>query len=63
MNKLELITQAIGRLSESDLDKVLDFLRTIAQESADASIPALAAESALKKDWLTPEEEAAWVKL
>lgn len=63
MSKLELITEAIGRLSESDLDKVFEFLRTMAQESADASMPALAAESALTKDWLTPEEEAAWAKL
>jgi hypothetical protein len=36
----------------------------IARESEEASIeaamPMLAAESALNKDWLTPEEDAAW---
>lgn len=63
MSKRELITEEIGRLSESDLDKLLEFLRTMAQEHADAAMPALAAESALAKDWLTPEEDAAWANL
>jgi hypothetical protein len=30
---------------------------------SDAAIPMLAAESSLAKDWLTPEEDAAWANL
>ena len=63
MSKRELITQELGRLSEQDLDRLIAFLRALAEEHADASVPAMAAESALAKDWLTPEEDAAWASL
>ena len=63
MSKRELIAQELGRLSEADLDRLLVFLRTINGECDDASVPALAAESVLAKDWLSPEEDAAWANL
>jgi len=63
MSKRELITQELCRLSESDLDRLLAFLRALSEEQADASVPTLSAESALRKDWLTPEEDAAWASL
>ncbi len=63
MSKRELIHQELGRVSEPDLDRLLEFLRTLAEEHAEASIPALAAESSLAKDWLSPEEDAAWANL
>jgi hypothetical protein len=63
MSKRELIAQELGRLSEADLDRLLAFLRSLTEEHTEASIPVVAAESALAKDWLSPEEDAAWANL
>ena len=63
MTKRELITQELGRLSEPDLDRLLAFLRTLAEDHAEAMVPTMAAETALAKDWLSPEEDAAWASL
>jgi hypothetical protein len=63
ITKRELIAQEITRLSEPDLDRLLAFLRTLAEDHAEASVPTLAAETALAKDWLAPEEDAAWASL
>lgn len=63
MSKRELITQAINRLSEEDLDRLLAFLQIIAKRDDEASIPATMAESVLARDWLAPEEDAAWASL
>jgi hypothetical protein len=32
-------------------------------KNADGEVPALLSESSLAKDWLSPEEEAAWTDL
>ena len=63
MSKRELITRELDRLPEQDLDRLLAFVRSLRKTHDDAVIPALAAESALAKDWLTPEEDAAWASL
>jgi hypothetical protein len=63
MSKRELIDQELGRLSEADLDRLLEFLRALSDQHAEASIPALAAEPALAEDWLSPEEDTAWANL
>jgi len=63
MSKRELIDQELGRLSETDLDRLLEFLQKLTEEHAEASVPALAAEPLLAKDWLSPEEDAAWASL
>ena len=63
MSKRELVAQQLGRLSEQDLDRLLAFLRGLAEEHSDASLPTMAAEPALAKDWLAPEEDAAWANL
>ena len=63
MSKRELVAQQVGRLSEQDLDRLLAFLRALAEEHSDASLPTMAAEPALAKDWLAPEEDAAWANL
>jgi hypothetical protein len=63
MSKRELIAAEIGRLSEQDLDQLLAFIRTLSEEHIERSLPRLAAESALAKDWLTPEEDEAWAHL
>ncbi|MCZ2150025.1 MAG: hypothetical protein LC126_19880 [Bryobacterales bacterium] len=63
MSKRELIAQELGRLSEQDLDRLLAFLRTMEEDHAEAAVPAMAAQSVLAKDWLSPEEDAAWASL
>ena len=52
MSKRELIARELDRMLECDVDA-----------PADAATPMLAAESSLAKDWLTPEEDAAWASL
>lgn len=63
MSKRELIDRELDRLPEQDLDRLLAFVRSLKEAQTDAGMPALAAESALAKDWLTAEEDAAWVNL
>jgi hypothetical protein len=63
VSKRELITKELGRLSEEDLDRLLRFLRLLAEEHSDTLVSTMAAESALATDWLTPEEDAAWASL
>ena len=63
MSKREIISQELGRLSEPDLDRLLAFLRTLAEDHAETTVPTMAAETALAKDWLSPEEDAAWASL
>jgi hypothetical protein len=63
MSKRELIARELDRLPEPDLDKLLAFLRLLKEAHADVVVPTLAAEAALAKDWLTPEEDAAWANL
>ncbi len=63
MSKLDMITRESGRMPESDLDKVPAFLRSLKEARAREGMRTLAAESSLAKDWLTPEEDAAWASL
>jgi hypothetical protein len=63
MSKRELIARELNRMPEPDLDKLLAFMRSLKEAHADTVMPALGAESSLAKDWLTPEEDAAWANL
>jgi hypothetical protein len=63
MSKRELIAQALDRVREQDLDRLLAFLRSLQESHAETAMPRLAAESSLAKDWSTPEEDAAWSNL
>jgi hypothetical protein len=63
MSKRELIARELDHIPEQDLDKLLAFLRSLKEVKAETAMPALAAESSLAKDWLTPEEDAAWANL
>ncbi|MCC7174982.1 MAG: hypothetical protein IT159_07275 [Bryobacterales bacterium] len=63
MSKRELIAQELERLSERDLDRLLAFLRQFEEDQEEAAVPALAPESVLARDWLSPEEDAAWANL
>jgi hypothetical protein len=47
MSTRELIDRELDSMLQQDLDK----------------LPLLAAESSLSKDWLSPEEDAAWANL
>ena len=63
MSKRELIAQELGKLSEQELDRLLALVRSLAEDRTEASMPTLTAESVLARDWLSPEEEAAWANL
>jgi len=63
MGKRELIARELDRLPERDLDKLLAFMRAINETHSDAAMPMFAAETALAKDWLSPEEDSAWGNL
>jgi hypothetical protein len=63
MSKRELIAVQLERLPDQDLDRLLAFLGSLTDGCAEAAAPALASESSLAKDWLAPEEDAAWASL
>jgi hypothetical protein len=58
VTKRELIARELDRLPERDLA----FLRSLREARIQTAV-LLAAESALGKDWLTPDEDAAWANL
>jgi hypothetical protein len=64
MNAKETITREIDRVPEPLLEKVLELLLSLKsqylQEKNDITIMS---ESSLAKDWLSPEEDAAWQDL
>lgn len=62
MSKKEAITRQLDQLPEHDLDRLLAFLRALRGNSEEQGTT-LPAESALAKDWLAPEEDAAWANL
>ena len=59
----EVIAHELEGLGEQDLHKLLAFVRSLKEAHVEAAVPEVAAESALAKDWLTPEEDAAWADL
>lgn len=63
MSTRELIARELDHMPEQDLDKLLALLRSLKEAHAETAMPMLAAESSLAKDWLTPEEDAAWANL
>ncbi len=63
MSKRELVTREVRQLPDTDLDKLLAYIRSLKQSHGEAAMPTLAAESSLTKDWLTSEEELAWAGL
>ena len=64
MSTQELIANEIKNLAEPLQLEVYDFARFLRTKSAEESFDGLRlSESALKKDWDTPEEDAAWSNL
>ena len=64
MSTQELIIKEVESLPEPLQREVYDFARFLRERSADESFNGLMlSESALRKDWDTPEENAAWANL
>ncbi|NET01523.1 MAG: DUF2281 domain-containing protein [Sphaerospermopsis sp. SIO1G2] len=61
----EQITQELERLPEPVLKEVLDFVQflQIKQQQKEMLEITIMSESSLEKDWLKPEEDAAWQNL
>ncbi|MDN7023552.1 DUF2281 domain-containing protein [Methanoculleus sp. FWC-SCC1] len=58
------MTTELNGLPEQACEEVLDFIRFLkTRHRRDTRKAAIASESALGKDWLTPEEDAAWSHL
>jgi hypothetical protein len=53
----------LASVPENDLDALLGFIHSLKSGDAEDAAPTLLAESSLRKDWLSPEEEAAWADL
>jgi hypothetical protein len=63
MSKKDIIVQELESVPEKDFDALLGFIRSLKGRNAEDAAPARLAESSLMKDWLSPEEEAAWAGL
>jgi len=63
MGKREAIIREVQEWPEDDLDTVLAILNSLKHEHNDARVSMLLAEACLAKEWLTPEEDAAWANL
>jgi hypothetical protein len=61
----DLIFKEIERVPEQHLPEVLDFIRSLEEGriSKEKIGTAIASESSLRKDWLSPEEDKAWKDL
>lgn len=64
MSTQELILKEVENLPEPLQQEVYNFARSLREKSVDESFSGLlASESVLRKDWDTPEEDAAWANL
>lgn len=61
----EQITQELEKLPEPLLQEILDFVQFLqAKYQKDKTLEiSIMSESSLQKDWLSPEEDAAWQNL
>lgn len=64
MSTQELINREVENMPESMRREVYDFARFLREKSVNENFNGLLlSESALRKDWNTPEEDAAWSNL
>lgn len=64
MTVQELLLQEIRQTPEPVLNEVYRYLQYLKCRQSDEEFPGLAlSQSALAKDWDTPEEDAAWANL
>jgi hypothetical protein len=64
MTKKELLINEIEQAPEPILEEMLEYVHFLKEKMARQQMEtALASESSLGKDWLKPEEDAAWQNL
>jgi len=64
MSNKDAVIKEIEQIPEPFLEEVLDFVHFLkAKITKERLDTAIASESALKKDWLKPEEDEAWQSL
>lgn len=64
MDKKDFLRQELDQIPEDALDEVIDFVQFLKSKAVKERLStAIASESSLKKDWLSPEEDAAWQHL
>lgn len=64
MDRKEMLIRELEDLPEVSLQEVLDFVKFLkVKASRELLETALLSESALRKDWLRPEEDEAWQSL
>lgn len=64
MNKRKQIWEEVELLPDAALDELLEFVSEVKQKASTANFDtARASEPALGRDWLRPEEDAAWSDL
>jgi hypothetical protein len=64
MSTRELIEKEVAKLPEALQREVYDFARFLRLKDSDQNFNGLLlSESALARDWDTPEEDAAWASL
>lgn len=63
MSTQELINKEVENLPELLQREVYDFARFLREKSDESFNGLLLSESGLRKDWDTPEEDAAWANL
>jgi len=63
MSKREIVVHELEGVPEKDFDALISFIQFLKSRNVEDSLPTLLAESSLRKDWLSPEEEAAWADL
>ncbi len=63
MSKRDLIVRELERIPDAALDDVLNYVLSLTRPLSEGMETAIASESALRKIWLTPEEDEAWADL
>ena len=64
MGAKEILMQEIEEVPDTLVEEVIDFLKFLKRKALQDKLgTAVASESTLKKDWLLPEEDAAWQDL
>jgi hypothetical protein len=64
MTRRESLLDELSRLPDSCIDEIADFADFLQAKVARETLNTLVvSESALKKDWLSPEEDEAWQDL
>jgi hypothetical protein len=63
MSQLETLIEEIQHAPEPMVSEVLDFVLFLKSKERERMETALLSESALDKDWLSPEEDEAWKDL